>query len=177
MPAAPTSAPQHKPAPSSSAGRRRVVDVVARHYAQALAVTTAGDIAAIHCHTSHGTVVITASLALFVQALRGPFDSNGRPIEHGRAARVASQDELDAAALPPPRKGQVGVGKRRLSPEREALLRALWARRIGGEPVVALATEAKCSTDTLYLWFKHFQAADLAASTRPPALKPSGKLL
>lgn len=79
----------------------RVVDVVERVHAQALAATSAGEQVAMHCHTATGTVIVTVPLPAFLAAVRGPRDANGRPWPHPRRSNREIL-EADAAATRPP---------------------------------------------------------------------------
>lgn len=154
------------------------MDVIQRIQALGFSITTAGDLAAIHCHTATGTVVVTGPLAAFIATARAERDANGRPFAPAPKARAAIF-EADAQAVPPGRKPRddrpAAVGSR-TSPARLALLRSLYARR-ESTPLKQLAAEAGLTSSGLYCRFNQFAAADYAARGKAPVLKPSGKLL
>lgn len=72
-------------APNSiSNARPNVTATIARHVAVAVDVCRAGDLVALHLHTTRGTVTVTIGEAAFVAAARGPVDSNGNPWRTGQ---------------------------------------------------------------------------------------------
>lgn len=160
---------QQKTAPVSL---RRVTDVVQRAHAQALDVTAAGDLVALHCRTSRGTVVVTVALVDFLAAARGPRDANGRPWPVSRrTADLPAAPEPASAYTPPSPTGKITRAK--LTPERQARIDAA-ARRIiaSGEKAAPLAQEIGEPVSYLYK-----ALGRLRMQGRPPVPKPSGKLL
>lgn len=153
--------------------------------AQGFAVTTAGDLVAIHCYTAQGTVIVTGPLVAFNDTARAERDANGRPF----AARISTMAVLEAdaaqarAAVPAPVPVPLPVleepvrlsAKRtwqRMTPERQARIDAAARRVLAGELQHAQAAR-EIGEPVSYL---HTAAGRLRRESRA-VLKPNGKIL
>lgn len=172
---------------SASVSRSRVVDVVQRIAAQGFAVTTAGDLVAVHCYTARGTVIVTGPLVAFVGAARAERDANGRPFAEKTSNRaVMEADAAEARALAPvplpepvpAAAAEAAVqpsckrGWSRMTPERQARIDAAARRVLAGELPHAQAAR-EIGEPVSYL---HTAAGRLRRESRA-VLKPNGKIL
>ena len=143
------------------------MDVIARHQAQALAVTTAGDAAALHCHTKQGTIVITLPLSVFIAAARGEKDANGQPFSAPATSRQAVF-EADAEALPPKTKGLP-----RMTADLKERIQQAAAFYIGQRAISGAEVARRYGITAHNLWN---EVGRIRNSAGGPVLKPSGKI-
>lgn len=176
---------------SAAVSRRRVTDVVGRLHAQALDVTTAGELVALHCHTAKGTVVVTVAMPVFATAARGPRDGNGRPwpeprrssrdvletdAERTRRAVVAQAvpeaSPCSSTYTPPSPTGKITRAK--MTPERLARIEA-GARACIADASLRPRQVAEQIGEPLSTFYQVL--GRLRRQTRQPVTKPNGRIL
>lgn len=177
MPAPLTHPAQQKTPAGSSAGRRpgNCTKIVQRVVAQALTVTHTSEMAAIHCHTPAGTVLVVCDLSAFMAAARADRDANGRHFPEARAARAQAACIADAAALPAPAyspRGRKLLVK--MTPERRAKIDEA-ARRIIANPGMRATPVAEEIGEPVAYLYKAL--GRLRRQERAPVAKPNGRLL
>lgn len=154
----------------------RVTEVCARFHAGCIDVCKEGSVVALHFSTPQGVVVITAELREFVQKLRGARDHIGNPLPTPEDLVVRQIEPATVAVLEsPPRVCPRGrMGRPPLSGVKLQKYEAAARDLLAGTYATKAATARAHGCDYT-AWLKWLERH--VVTTRPPILKPGGKIL